>query len=282
MLSLIENMLKIQKFEHTDVKLNLDTYRLDVLVKDARDEVAFLSEEKRIQIVSPIFQSEKVKIDREVILRVFTNLLSNAIKFSPPGGTIEIVAQKAPDHSGTLLMGIKDQGPGIPPEKRQMIFDKFSQVEARDSGNIRSTGIGLTFCKLAVEAHGGKIWVEAEMGKGSTFWFHLPLSVNESLSSDRIEEIPNKDHYRAKNFKLDKIDLQLLVPYFSKINTLSIYETGEWLAIFDQLKEVETENIKSWKEMMLESITAFDEGAFLTLLALVFDNSILNEASSIQ
>jgi two-component system, sensor histidine kinase and response regulator len=70
---------------------------------------------------------------------------------------------------------VTDTGPGIPPEYRERIFEKFGQVEGRQEGKKYSTGLGLTFCKLAVEAHGGQIGVDSEIGHGSTFWFTLPV-----------------------------------------------------------------------------------------------------------
>jgi signal transduction histidine kinase len=74
------------------------------------------------------------------------------------------------------VISVSDEGEGIPPEDRERIFEKFGQVESRSAGRKMSTGLGLTFCKLAVEAHGGRIWVDSEIGKGSTFHFTIPLS----------------------------------------------------------------------------------------------------------
>ncbi len=77
--------------------------------------------------------------------------------------------------SSMARLTITDQGPGIPADYRERIFDKYGQVESRQTGRKYSTGLGLTFCKMAVEAHGGSIGVESEEGKGSTFWITLPL-----------------------------------------------------------------------------------------------------------
>jgi signal transduction histidine kinase len=109
-----------------------------------------------------------VTADVGLIRRVLQNLLSNALKYTPVGGDVRIVI--TPSHS-EVRVAVTDTGPGIAPEYHQRIFEKFGQVE--DRTNRVGTGLGLAFCKLAVEAHGGRIGVESEVGKGSTFWLAL-------------------------------------------------------------------------------------------------------------
>ena len=99
------------------------------------------------------------------------NLIANAIKFTPKDGKI-IVEAKTDASKATI--SVEDTGPGIPKEFHEKIFEKFGTVEARKEGSKTSTGLGLAFCKLAIEMHGGKIGVESEVGKGSRFWFTLP------------------------------------------------------------------------------------------------------------
>ena len=128
-----------------------------------------------------------IEADDEKIVRVLQNLLDNAIKFSPTGATVTVGAHFfTPDHplpedvplhppldSGEwLIFWTQDRGMGIPPAYHERIFEKFGQVRGR---KVRGTGLGLTFCKLAVEAHGGQIWLESEEGVGSVFAFALPL-----------------------------------------------------------------------------------------------------------
>ena len=111
--------------------------------------------------------------DAEVIRRVLVNLVGNALKFTPAGGEVRITTEA---DSGYVKTSVIDTGPGIPPEWRERIFEKFGQVAAREEHGHHSTGLGLTFCKLAVEAHGGTIGVDSEVGKGSTFWFSVPTA----------------------------------------------------------------------------------------------------------
>ena len=117
----------------------------------------------------PLFPWQKIK-------RVITNLITNAMRHTPEGGSIE-VGMNVPPEKNHFCFRVKDNGNGIAPQYQEKIFNKFEQVELKQAGVIAgSSGLGLTFCKMAVEAHGGSIWVESEgEGKGATFNFTLPL-----------------------------------------------------------------------------------------------------------
>ncbi|NOY80596.1 MAG: response regulator [Kiritimatiellaeota bacterium] len=119
-------------------------------------------------------QAGGVECDRQLVERVIINLLANAVKYTPKDKSVLVRVRPAADG---LRFEVEDAGPGVPPEMRERIFDKFGQVETRREGRARySTGLGLTFCKLAVEAHDGKIGVDSAVGRGSTFWFVLPAT----------------------------------------------------------------------------------------------------------
>ena len=113
-----------------------------------------------------------VSADRDRIARVLVNLLGNAIRHTAPGGKIKVDARHS---NGEITVCVSDTGEGIPSEFHAKIFDKFAQVESHRHRRSYSTGLGLTFCKLAIEAHGGRIWVESEPEKGSKFTFTLPV-----------------------------------------------------------------------------------------------------------
>ena len=105
--------------------------------------------------------------------RVLANFVVNALKFAPPGSPLLVLVEDRPDG---VWFGVRDQGPGVPVEYRQSIFNKFEQVDAWRQGQRRGTGLGLAFCKLAVEAHDGRIGVDCPEGGGSTFWFTIPAA----------------------------------------------------------------------------------------------------------
>ena len=124
---------------------------------------------------------ETVYADSDRILQVLTNLLSNAIKFSEEGKSIKLSAQVLDgDKEGWVEVCVADSGRGIPEDKIGKIFERFGQVDASDSREKGGTGLGLPICKTIVEQHGGEIWVESELGKGSEFKFTLPTEPPES------------------------------------------------------------------------------------------------------
>ncbi|MEA3246904.1 MAG: ATP-binding protein, partial [Gemmatimonadota bacterium] len=109
--------------------------------------------------------------DKALLKRVISNLVQNAVNHSPGPVTIRLVARR--DAKG-ILFTVADNGPGIPADYQEIIFRKFEQVHAQHAPRVRSSGLGLTFCRLAVESHGGRIWVTSTEGEGSTFFVLLP------------------------------------------------------------------------------------------------------------
>jgi K+-sensing histidine kinase KdpD len=109
--------------------------------------------------------------DADLIRRVLENLISNGIKHTPAGGRLRISIHRS---ALSVRVVVQDEGKGVPTEARQRIFEKFGAVAARKDQSYHSVGLGLAFCKLAIEAHGGSIGVEAAQPHGSAFWFELP------------------------------------------------------------------------------------------------------------
>ena len=140
--------------------------------------------------------------DPEKIEQILTNLIGNAIKFTPEGGRILITAQSL-SHDGKggygdrVAVSVKDTGIGIPSEHLDAIFEKFHQVEGSLQRSVSGTGLGLAITKGLVEAHQGKIWVESEVGKGSTFTFTLPISEGERRDP-HFRFILDKEFQRAQ------------------------------------------------------------------------------------
>jgi signal transduction histidine kinase len=190
MLHLINTLLDISKMEQGRMDLNLKPLPIFSVIDQAIERLQHLASSRGVTIEQRLVPYlPPVEIDGEKIVRVLQNLLDNAIKFSPAQGVVTIGAFLAggthapPDDAPVhvtfddtreyLVVWVQDRGPGIPPAYFQRIFEKFGQVRGR---KVRGTGLGLTFCRLAVEAHGGRIWVESEEGAGSVFAFALPVN----------------------------------------------------------------------------------------------------------
>ncbi len=174
LMGMINDLLDIQKMEDGSIKLDCRPIEPAALLDQALAQVRGLVKEKNLWLVLDAAPDlPLISVDEEMVRRALVNLLGNAVKFTPPGGTITASIQ--PEEKGEgIVFCIRDTGEGIPSEAFNRIFEKFGQVETRKSGRKMSTGLGLTFCRMVVEAHKGKIWVESEPGQGSAFPFVLP------------------------------------------------------------------------------------------------------------
>jgi signal transduction histidine kinase len=115
-----------------------------------------------------------VRGDRDKVIHVLTNLLGNAFEFTPSGGRVWVNASLNPDNGSEVLIEVGDTGRGIAPDHHELIFREFAQVDSSASRAHHGTGLGLTIARRFVELHGGRIWVESELGRGSRFFFTLP------------------------------------------------------------------------------------------------------------
>ena len=174
LLGMINDLLDISKMENGSMQLAYSNPTPQGLIDRALQQVAELVREKELVIEQEVSARFPIlTLDEDKIRRVLVNLLGNAVKFTPRGGRITVRAMTGEDEH--VLFSVVDTGEGIPQEAFGKIFEKFGQVEDRQAGRKNSTGLGLTFCKMAVEAHGGRIWVESELGKGSTFSLVVPV-----------------------------------------------------------------------------------------------------------
>jgi signal transduction histidine kinase len=175
MLSLINSLLDMAKLESGKLKLAPQPTDLQPMFDTALDQVSAMALRTEVKVFSEIeVGAESVLADADLTVRVLVNLLSNALKYSPTSGSVRLSAALYGD--GKVALRICDEGMGIAPEWVDKVFGKFSQVEARKAGAAIGSGLGLTFCRLAVEAQGGRIWLESEVGKGTTVIFTLPRS----------------------------------------------------------------------------------------------------------
>lgn len=174
LLGMINDLLDVEKMEQESVPLDLAPLTAAGLIERATAQVAMLARSSGLTLINQVpMDLPPFWGDEDKLRRTLVNLLGNAIKFTPACGSVTMTAET---REGEMLFIVRDTGEGIPPEAFERIFEKFGQVENRTAGRKMSTGLGLTFCKLAVEAHGGRIWVESRPGAGSAFFFTLPCS----------------------------------------------------------------------------------------------------------
>lgn len=171
---LISDLLDIGRMEAGRMELEHSLLLpLDLLTSGAAELSAWLQqEEKQVHVDAP-FGLPLISGDPRLLRRVLLNLISNAIKHTPPGTHITLRARRADQPDGWVVLEVEDSGPGIPPEVQGRIFEQYVGGGG-DRGGQQSTGLGLTFCRLAAEAHGGRIGVRSAPGQGATFWVMLP------------------------------------------------------------------------------------------------------------
>ncbi|MBX9952928.1 MAG: HAMP domain-containing histidine kinase [Candidatus Obscuribacterales bacterium] len=170
LMNLITDLLDLETSESQGIKLQMEEFDIRNMLDEVADVVESMADRAGITIKIEC-SAETLYADRIRILRVITNLVTNAIKFSPEDSTITMIAK--PD-GHKIDFEVIDEGRGVPKEQRKKIFDRFHQVEKDDSRKKKGSGLGLSIAKVFVEAHGGRIGVESELGKGSKFWFWIP------------------------------------------------------------------------------------------------------------
>jgi PAS domain S-box-containing protein len=173
----IESILWLRRLEDRQLPLNLQSLPLSQVVQPVLDEYRSMAAKRRLDLVATLDEDLPwVAVDEEIISRVFSNLVDNAIKYTPPDGRIEVRAD-LDGEPGHLMVrcAVADTGTGISKSSRPTIFDRFRRGVRPGDGRPVGLGIGLYYCRLAVEAHGGQIWVESEEGRGSTFYLTLPV-----------------------------------------------------------------------------------------------------------
>jgi two-component system sensor histidine kinase/response regulator len=174
--NLIQSLLDMNRMEEGNLVLNKEETDVGELTDYVLEQFHPKIKDKEISLSFPRPEPvPPVQADRRLLKRVVANLLNNAVRHTPPGGEVEVTLRFLPDEE-SLSYSVKDNGDGLAPEYHRKIFDKFEQVELKKRGVIAGeNGLGLAFCKMAVEAHGGKIWVESEgEDKGCTFRFVIP------------------------------------------------------------------------------------------------------------
>jgi signal transduction histidine kinase len=177
--TLLENLLEWSRLMQGKMDFVPEKFNLKEKIEACIDVLSEYARKKRIGIAIIIPDEMEAFADNHMFDTVIRNLVSNAIKFTPVGGKVSVTAFCKSDHS--IEVEIIDSGIGIPPELKNKLFLLNEKTGRKGTAGESSTGLGLLLCKEFIEKHGGKIWVESELGKGSCFKFMLPIYTNPSV-----------------------------------------------------------------------------------------------------
>ena len=265
MLNLVLNILDIQKFEEAKVELSKEEHAIAKLIEMAIQEVKYLADERWISFKLQKTEDFCVNVDPDLLLRMLVNVLSNAIKYSQSQGTIDITLRQVGQCK--LRIGIKDYGHGIPAEQIPHVFDKFWQANSRKSGGVKSVGLGLTFCKLAAEAHDGQIEVQSEYGQWTEIEITIPFErvIKKEHNVDKIAPPSDSSHSGYKKPHISRESARVLQPYLEQLRVLRINDLGEIWNILQNIDE-SREDIKVWKEVASKVVISGEELFFHQLL----------------
>ncbi len=169
---LIEDLLTISRLESGQIVMNLHPLKLRNEAQRVLDDLQSLAAEKKIAVENRVPADLVAEADAERLHQVLVNLVENAIKYGRPGGAVSVGGQ--PQSNQKVELWVQDNGPGIPPEAKDRLFERFYRVDRARSRETGGTGLGLAIVKHIVQAHGGEVWVKSDLGAGSTFSFSLP------------------------------------------------------------------------------------------------------------
>jgi two-component system, sensor histidine kinase and response regulator len=168
------DLIDVSRLEAQQMPIDCGEHDLGAIIRDVARTFAALDTSRALELRVPELLT--VHCDGGLVRRVIENLLGNAFKHTPGSSAIQVWAAR---HDGGARVTVADEGPGVPLDARERIFDKFAGAALRKDHHYHSSGLGLAFCKLAVLAHGGRIGVEPREPRGSVFWFELPAGVAE-------------------------------------------------------------------------------------------------------
>ncbi len=173
LINLVRDLLDLDRLELGKLQLKLTQVSIDDVIQRSVESVDTVANQRKIKIETPDEEvATTLLADRDRLVQVLVNLLSNAIKFSPEKETITVCADRTDQQ---IKIQVVDRGRGVPPEFKEAIFERFKQVASSDSHEKGGIGLGLPICRAIINEHGGEIGVESEDGKGSCFWFTLPI-----------------------------------------------------------------------------------------------------------
>lgn len=265
---LIANILDVQKFQKTGMQVQPLPHALRALATSAQEQVDWFARSKNLHLRQSL-PDVVVQGDDQLLVRVLVNLLHNAIKYTPQNQEIFLAAEVLSTQK--IKITIRDTGEGISPAEQAYIFDEYHQIKAQNLGKVMSTGLGLTFCKMAVEAHKGKIGVTSTPGEGAIFWFTLPLATAIApplpTSPSQVTKTPNPAAVTRFTTlaQLTLSEKQVIAPQVALLQHQVVYQLSGIRKILAQVNHP-TQDIAAWKNAVEQAALACNEEMYQQLI----------------
>jgi signal transduction histidine kinase len=265
MLNLVHNLLDIGKFENDHMEMVPVVKSLWQIADNAGQHLSFQAVSRQITIQQHRDADYIVKADEGITERILINLLENAIKHSPDDGVVEVLAESA---MNMVRITIKDHGEGIPAGFMPTVFEKYTTSKNKLEPGQRSYGLGLAFCKLAVEAQGGEISIQSEPGHGTSVWFTLPLvkvTSDMTIPPASAEPLLQDDML----IHLDAEEIAVLKQPGVELRELSIHQISDIKDILKQLDTTLYPGISQWKQAVERALYDCDSNRYTKLIQLI-------------
>jgi signal transduction histidine kinase len=260
MLDLVLNILDVNKFEESRMQIRYENIDLAAIANKLINKFSFLSRNSSIELKNLVPEPCMISADLQIIERVMENLLSNSVKFTPPGGKIEIWAM---GQNEKVRIEVRDNGSGVPGKLVNEVFDEYVQASDKSFIYTNSTGIGLTYCKLAVEAQGGEIGLISKQGEGTTVWF----LVNKGTPIPGYVPHYNEEIYSSEPVipKLSAEEIVRIQHILTKLKVTGIHEVSEIIAILAD-EVFDTVALKKWRDAVEAAVFSANEKQFRKLV----------------
>jgi len=261
MLNLVMNILDVYKYESASIPVNLSATDISRISQQAVEEIMDSANEKNLSIENTIPRATIVHADPELSLRVFINLLTNAVRFAPLNGFVKLKTVAPKPNEKLLRIEVCDNGPGIPASMHQKAFEKYSQADGQQRSGKGSTGLGLAYCKMAVEAQGGTIGVDTSYQNGASIYFTQPLI---EISSENGSGSKKPEMHSGLTPK-EKSQLQVYLPLFEELEIYQISALRKLVAKIEHETSVNT----AWLNNLKNAINFGNEQQLQSIVNLI-------------
>jgi len=258
MLVLVENILNVHAMEKKEPNFSIESVSFTETLNIAVKQVDYLLVSKSLNIQYGFNHHRHILVDASILIRILVNVLTNAIKFSPNNSCIIIETE---EKENQCIIRIKDNGSGIPKGFEEKIFEKFMHISTGKKSSSHSSGIGLTFCKMSLNAMDGDIWVSETSDTGTSIAITIPIS--EQLSKEREQLVKSE---MQSEVLLNSESIRFLVPIVRELETVNVYELGKITRILSTIDYSNNSHLESWIEAIKSAVFTANKTRYHELL----------------